>query len=174
MEKELRRNEEERMIGGVCAGLGDYLGIDKTWVRLFFMLSVFFSFFGIGILGPFLYALLWAIVPRKTSYFSPFSSETYRTTKKGEGREGNSFINKNRDRIGAGMLLIGIGAFLLVIQLGIISWWHLIRFWPLTLVLAGAYVISSSFYRKPSKTEKRPLSADLDKDSDINIENNRE
>jgi len=41
MEKELRRNEQEGVLGGVCAGLGEYLGVEKTWIRLFFVLSIF-------------------------------------------------------------------------------------------------------------------------------------
>ena len=41
--KTLTRSKSNRMIGGVCAGLGDYLNIDPTVVRLLFVLG-FFTF----------------------------------------------------------------------------------------------------------------------------------
>ncbi len=39
--KQLTRSRSNRMIGGVCAGLGNYLGIDPTVVRLLFVLGFF-------------------------------------------------------------------------------------------------------------------------------------
>ncbi len=33
-EKRLYRSRDNRMIGGVCAGLGEYIGIDPTLVRV--------------------------------------------------------------------------------------------------------------------------------------------
>ncbi len=43
--KTLSRSKSNRMIAGVCAGLGDYLNIDPTIVRLLFVLG-FFTFNG--------------------------------------------------------------------------------------------------------------------------------
>ncbi len=43
--KTLTRSKSNRMIAGVCAGLGDYLDIDPTIVRLLFVLG-FFTFNG--------------------------------------------------------------------------------------------------------------------------------
>ena len=43
--KTLTRSKSNRMIAGVCAGLGDYLNIDPTIVRLLFVLG-FFTFNG--------------------------------------------------------------------------------------------------------------------------------
>lgn len=57
--KRLFRNEEEKMLGGVCAGAGDYFGIDAVWLRLAFLVALFF--YGSGIL---LYVILWAIIPK--------------------------------------------------------------------------------------------------------------
>jgi phage shock protein PspC (stress-responsive transcriptional regulator) len=39
--KTLTRSKSNRMIAGVCAGLGDYLNIDPTVVRLLFVLGLF-------------------------------------------------------------------------------------------------------------------------------------
>ncbi len=43
--KTLTRSKSNRMIASVCAGLGDYLNIDPTIVRLLFVLG-FFTFNG--------------------------------------------------------------------------------------------------------------------------------
>ena len=39
--KILTRSKSNRMIAGVCAGLGDYFNIDPTVVRLLFVLGFF-------------------------------------------------------------------------------------------------------------------------------------
>jgi phage shock protein PspC (stress-responsive transcriptional regulator) len=43
--KTLTRSKSNRMIAGVCAGLGDYLNMDPTVIRLLFVLG-FFTFNG--------------------------------------------------------------------------------------------------------------------------------
>jgi len=40
--KRLYRSRTERQIAGVCGGLGNYLGIDPTVVRLLFILGLVF------------------------------------------------------------------------------------------------------------------------------------
>jgi phage shock protein C len=41
--KQLTRSRSNRMIGGVCAGLADYLNLDPTVVRLLFVLGFFLA-----------------------------------------------------------------------------------------------------------------------------------
>jgi phage shock protein PspC (stress-responsive transcriptional regulator) len=60
--KRLFRDAESRMIGGISAGLASYFGIDRTWIRLGFVVSVFL--FGTGF---WLYIILWIIVPKAVS-----------------------------------------------------------------------------------------------------------
>ena len=57
--KKLYRIPSEGMIGGVCAGLGEYLGVDPTVVRLVFVLA-----FGGGS-GVLIYIIMWLIIPLK-------------------------------------------------------------------------------------------------------------
>ena len=40
MKGKLYRSEKDKMVGGVCGGLGEYFGIDSTIVRLIFALIV--------------------------------------------------------------------------------------------------------------------------------------
>lgn len=55
--KTLTRSKSNRMIAGVCAGLGDYLNIDPTIVRLLFVLG-FFTFNGAMLLAYLIMAIV--------------------------------------------------------------------------------------------------------------------
>jgi phage shock protein PspC (stress-responsive transcriptional regulator) len=59
--KKLYRSRSDRMIAGVCAGLGRYLGIDPTVVRLVF---VVLALLGVGS-GVLLYILMMLIIPQE-------------------------------------------------------------------------------------------------------------
>ena len=59
--KRLFRSKKNRMIAGVCAGIGNYLGIDPTVIRLLWVLLTFFSG-GAGILA---YIIAWIIIPEE-------------------------------------------------------------------------------------------------------------
>jgi len=39
--KRLYRSRDERMVAGVCGGLGEYLEVDPTLIRLLFILGFF-------------------------------------------------------------------------------------------------------------------------------------
>jgi phage shock protein C len=58
-EKQLTRSQD-RMIAGVAGGLGEYLNIDPTVVRILFVLL---TLLGGGFLGVLIYAVLWIIMP---------------------------------------------------------------------------------------------------------------
>lgn len=59
MEKKLYRSRQDRVISGVCGGLGSYLGVDPTVLRVVAALLAFVSF-GTAIL---IYLVLALIVP---------------------------------------------------------------------------------------------------------------
>ena len=61
--KALTRNTSNRMISGVCAGLGEYLGIDPTIVRLLAILAFFTGFGGIAIV----HLIMAIVVPEQTT-----------------------------------------------------------------------------------------------------------
>ncbi|WP_420323000.1 PspC domain-containing protein [Flagellimonas sp.] len=56
--KKLYRDMDQKYIGGVCAGLEHYLGLDALWIRLIFILLAVFT--GFGLIA---YILLWILVP---------------------------------------------------------------------------------------------------------------
>ncbi|GAB4504815.1 MAG: hypothetical protein Fur0043_18090 [Anaerolineales bacterium] len=59
--KQLTRSRTNRMIAGVCAGLGEYLNMDPTVIRLLFVLGFFVT--GPGIL--FAYLIMALIIPEQ-------------------------------------------------------------------------------------------------------------
>lgn len=61
--KSVFRDTDNRILGGVCAGLSHYFGIDKLFIRLGF---IFLTFAGIGFTIP-VYIILWAIIPKARS-----------------------------------------------------------------------------------------------------------
>lgn len=65
-ERMLRRSRSDRMLGGVCGGLAQYLGVDSLLVRLFFV--VFAILAGSGLL---VYLLFWILVPMEDGQSSP-------------------------------------------------------------------------------------------------------
>jgi phage shock protein C len=58
--KRLYRSRNDRMISGVAAGLGEYLGIDPTVVRLLFLLGLFAGGSSVPI-----YLVMMIIVPEE-------------------------------------------------------------------------------------------------------------
>lgn len=61
--KQLTRSSTNTMIAGVCAGLGDYLKIDPTVVRLLFLLGFFLT--GPGIFLA--YLIMAVVIPQETN-----------------------------------------------------------------------------------------------------------
>ena len=58
MQPRLTRVRTDRIIGGVCSGLGYYFGIDPVIVRLIFVVLAFSTF-----ITPLLYPVLWLVMP---------------------------------------------------------------------------------------------------------------
>lgn len=57
-QRSLFRDPEDRILGGVCSGIGHYFGVSPVWLRLAFAAALLF--FGTGAM---LYIILWVIIP---------------------------------------------------------------------------------------------------------------
>jgi phage shock protein C len=55
----LRRSRKNRMIAGVCGGLGEFFGVDPFWFRLGFLIALIPG----GVPGIAAYLILWLVVP---------------------------------------------------------------------------------------------------------------
>lgn len=58
--KKLYRSRSEKMLGGVCGGLSEYLDFDVTLIRVLWVVATLLG--GSGLLA---YLILWIIVPRQ-------------------------------------------------------------------------------------------------------------
>ena len=56
--KRLYRSGENKVLGGVCGGLGEYFNVDPVIIRILWV--AFSLLYGVGILA---YILAWIIVP---------------------------------------------------------------------------------------------------------------
>jgi phage shock protein C len=61
MQRTLRRSRSNRVLAGVCGGLGEYFGVDPTIIRLIFI----FLLLPGGFPGVLPYAILWLIMPER-------------------------------------------------------------------------------------------------------------
>ena len=61
-EKKLTRSND-RILGGVCAGIADWLGWDPTLVRVAYLILTLFSAAFPGVLA---YIILWIIMPSRS------------------------------------------------------------------------------------------------------------
>jgi len=58
--KTLYRSKKNRMIAGVCGGIGEYFNIDPTLIRLAWAISLFWAGFGF-----FAYIVALIIIPER-------------------------------------------------------------------------------------------------------------
>ncbi len=59
MERKLYRSRADKMVAGVCGGLGEYLDVDPTLIRLLFVFAVLAGF-GSGVV---LYIIMAIVMP---------------------------------------------------------------------------------------------------------------
>ena len=123
--KKLYRDVNHRILGGVCSGLAEYLGISKILIRILWFL--FTLFFGIGF---FIYIILWIAIPKRriTSTYQkqqpepeatekavlsekPVLSDTpIKTSQAKAAFNWEKFIGENLiNKIGIAILIIGVG-----------------------------------------------------------------
>jgi phage shock protein PspC (stress-responsive transcriptional regulator) len=146
MNSSLYRSRRERLIGGVCGGIGEYLRIDPALVRLFFVLLAFTT--GIGWL---LYLILWAAVPYvgEGSFGSASTIHTgvAEITAKAQtlGDDVRQTAARPSPQIGVvvGAMLVLIGALALLRNLGIpgLGWLNEGLIWPILLLVGGIVLV---------------------------------
>tara|TARA_Y100000766_G_C18844511_1_gene574987 strand:+ start:1042 stop:1230 length:189 start_codon:yes stop_codon:yes gene_type:complete len=61
MKKRLYRNTQDKVVFGICSGLGDYFNIDPVFIRITWLLTLIF--YGTGIIA---YILGYFLIPTKS------------------------------------------------------------------------------------------------------------
>lgn len=131
----LMRSKNDKVIAGVCGGLASYLDIDSTLVRLAFVILLIASGIGFPI-----YLILWVVMPVEDSQ----SRTDAEVIQKNLGEMGDS-VYSGVSRIGrpgtVGILLVLLGTYFLLGELGWINWISGAVFWPLVLIGFGVYLL---------------------------------
>ena len=131
----LARSNNDKLIAGVCGGLAAYLDIDSVLVRLAFVILLFASGIGLPI-----YFILWIVMPRENSSMSSESEGIQKNI-----NEMGETVYSSVNRIGrpgtVGILLVFLGAYFLLNQLGWLDWIGEAVFWPLVIIGIGIYLL---------------------------------
>jgi phage shock protein PspC (stress-responsive transcriptional regulator) len=59
-QNKLRRSRDNRVVAGVCGGLGEFFGISAFWFRLAFVILLLPG----GLPGLVPYVVMWIIIPK--------------------------------------------------------------------------------------------------------------
>jgi len=147
MSARLYRSRTDRFLGGVCGGLGKYLGIDPTIVRLVFLILLI----GQGA-GFIIYAILWILVPVEGAAEPSSGNVGDRLSEgmKGVGEDIRQVASTPHPHAGLwfGVGLIVLGGLLFLERLGDVlgigwlsHWLNWGTLWPILIIIAGAALI---------------------------------
>jgi phage shock protein C len=139
-QKQLVRIKEERMLGGVCVGLGKYFGVDTILVRL-----VFLALALVNGLGAILYLIMWIIIPDENSR-GLSGEDAVRANLNDmaqQMRQMGTSLNAPRGATLAGLVLISVGVIFLLHQF--VPAISMAVLWPGILIAVGCYLL---FVRK--------------------------
>lgn len=148
MQNKLYRSNSNKMLGGVCGGLGVYFRIDPTFIRLFFVILTVAGGFGVP-----LYLILWIVIPPE-GHVTPLGQGDQFNKEELKDRAGmmrDDFVgavsapNQNVVRI-VGIGLIAGGALLVLKQLDLswLSWMDKINgnvIWAVLILAAGVALL---------------------------------
>jgi len=129
--KRFERSTTNKVIGGVCAGLADYLNIDVALMRVLFVVAALCGSFGFW-----LYIILWIVAPAQKviSFNSQYQQEPIDISTPEDDKKG-----LQKGAMITAIILIGIGLLALLKNFLYIDWiWKL---WPLILIALGVVII---------------------------------
>ncbi|MCQ2307537.1 MAG: PspC domain-containing protein [Bacteroidales bacterium] len=131
--KRFERSATNKVIGGVCAGLADYLNMDVTLVRVLFVVAALCGSFGFW-----LYVILWIVAPsRKVIGFNSQNDEPVEINVVEDEKKGFQ-----KGAVVTAIILIGIGLLALIDNFMPIDWiWKL---WPVILIALGIVIIMNT------------------------------
>lgn len=142
--KKLYRSQTEKVIAGVCGGLGKYFEVDPVLLRVIFVALIFAS--GVGII---LYIVLMIVLPVEPEGEAreTVSNEINNSLEgsKDEAKKGTVMVketsqNNTRKQTILGLIVIFVGILLLLNQLfpNFFNWAY---FWPILVIILGVYII---------------------------------
>jgi len=147
MSETLYRSQTDRIIGGVCGGLAEYLRIDATIIRLLFVLFALGS--GVGVI---VYFMLWVILPVAGQGGHIGERDTMRANADEMGQRmrtlGDDLGRGLRDPnpqtalvVGGGLVFLGLVFLVDALDLPWLRWFNFGTLWPVALVALGLLVL---------------------------------
>lgn len=127
MDKKLKRSRTDRVIAGVCGGVGEYFNIDPVIVRIVWVILAFMP----GGPGFLAYLICALIIPEDDGVI-------YQNENKSSG------VNTNNTSIFIGLALVIVGGFMLTKIIWpqfAFKFINVFRYWPLLLIILGLYII---------------------------------
>jgi len=153
MPTRLERSNANRVIAGVCGGIADYLQVDPTLVRVFFVIATIMTA-GIGILGYIVLLILMPLPGQPT----PFVQKTVPADPSAASSDDKTTVitappppsdpeAAERRRSAFGYFLVALGVVFLLSNLGAfrIVRWDVV--WPLVFIAAGALLLAQRLRR---------------------------
>lgn len=127
MEKKLQRDTRNKVIGGVCAGLANYFGMDASLLRLLLALMILFAGSGFW-----LYIILWIVMP---------AGDPQVTRENGDAvmSDISEPTKINKGSLVIGLVLIGLGGLGLLHRFVPSFSWQML--WPVFLIVLGIILI---------------------------------
>lgn len=118
--RRVRRSRQDRVLGGVCGGLGRYLGVDPVLLRIAVVALALSG--GIGVLA---YVVAWVAIPEAVGA--------------DEAGAPAPTAGRHAVAVAVGAALVGLGALLLLREW--VPGFGADVFWPLVVVAAGAVLL---------------------------------
>ena len=138
----LYRSNTDKIIAGVCGGLGEYFEIDPLLIRLIFVVS--FLFAGSGFL---VYIIFWILIPKKNEK-SLLNEEKIQgvanNLKQGAKDLKEKLVEKKKKRqkrLFLACFLILLGVIFIVNKLALPYIAKIIFSWPLILIFIGVFLL---------------------------------
>lgn len=163
MNQRLYRSSSNKVLAGVCGGLGDYFDIDPTLLRLITVIATLASA-GLGLPA---YLLAWIIIPQALpGEVMSGTSEAVnqgQPTPPGQGaqpihppRPSRSVLDSKWRTYLPGLILVGLGIVLLANEY--VWWFGWDDLWPIALVGLGLYLIMRN--NKHSRLDDNPVNGE--------------
>jgi phage shock protein C len=152
----LYRSAKDKVIAGVCGGLGEYLRVDPVVFRVLFVLA------GINGVGLAVYIILWLLIPMAQVEY-PNQQQMMRQNVEEMGKRarelghdirgavsGTSAPSQQPDKrtLVVGGVLVAVGVLYLLDNLGLLWWVRLASLWPLLLIALGSIILLNNLKDK--------------------------
>lgn len=123
--RKLYKSRTDRVISGVCGGLGEHFGVDPIVIRLIWAVAVF-----MGGVGALLYIIAMIVIPEEPK---ELAEQKYNYDETAEVKDSSGKV---------GILLVIVGAIFLFEKFVDINIWK--YGWPVLLIALGLFLIGRS------------------------------